>query len=88
MNKVIVAIVLALTVAGCSSTSRSDRTVGGALIGAGSGAIIGGAIDGGRGAAVGALIGGASGAVIGHQTAPKACWYRDDRGRRYRDVCP
>ncbi len=88
MIKVILPIVLALGLAGCSSTSQSDRTVGGALIGAGAGALVGGAIDGGRGAAVGALIGGASGAVVGHQTAPKKCWYRDEYGRRYRDVCP
>ena len=88
MNKFIIPVVLALGLAGCSSTSQSDRTVGGALLGAGAGALVGGAIDGGRGALVGAAIGGVGGAVVGHQTAPKACWYRDDRGRRYRDVCP
>lgn len=88
MNKVFLAIALTLSLAACSSHSQSDRTVGGALIGAGTGALVGGAIDGGRGAAVGALIGGAGGAVIGHQTAPKSCVYRDERGRRYRDVCP
>ena len=88
MQKIFITLVLTLGLAACSSTSQSDRTVGGALIGAGTGALVGGAIDGGRGALVGAAIGGVGGAVIGHETAPKKCWYRDENGRRYRDVCP
>ena len=88
MNRILISVALVLGLAACSSTSQSDRTVGGALLGAGTGALVGGAIDGGRGALIGAAIGGVGGAVVGHETAPKRCVYRDERGRRYRDDCP
>lgn len=88
MKRILVCIALTVGLAACSSTSQSDRTVGGALLGAGTGALVGGAIDGGRGALIGAAVGGVGGAVVGHETAPKSCVYRDERGRRYRDVCP
>jgi hypothetical protein len=55
-----------------------QRTIGGGLIGAGSGAAIGAAAAGGHGAALGAAVGGAVGAVSGlslrhrrHGTATK-----------------
>jgi hypothetical protein len=48
-----------------------QRAVGGALLGAGTGAAIGGLAGGGRGAATGALIGGAVGAVGGVATTPQ-----------------
>ena len=47
-----------------------QRAVGGALIGAGTGAAIGGIAGGGHGAAVGALAGGAVGAATGAVTTP------------------
>lgn len=58
--------VLALAVAGCTTTERRAGT--GALIGGGAGAIIGGIAGGGTGAAVGAAIGAGTGAVIGAAT--------------------
>src|SRR5579875_2635406 len=48
----------------------NQRALGGAAIGAGTGAAIGGIAGGGRGAAIGALVGGAAGAVGGAATTP------------------
>ena len=50
-------------------TSNFDRTISGAVIGAGTGAAVG-ALAGGGGAAAGALIGGAAGAAGGWFTDP------------------
>jgi len=47
-----------------------QRTIGGGLIGAGSGAAIGAAVAGGHGAALGAAVGGAVGAIGGLITTP------------------
>jgi osmotically inducible lipoprotein OsmB len=55
------ALAAAIAVSGCSTTT--ERTVGGAAIGAGTGAAIG-AVTGGSPAA-GAVIGGAAGAIGG-----------------------
>jgi len=89
MKKFLVLAVAALALAGCNTNSQTDRTLGGAAIGAGTGALIGAATGGGgRAVATGALIGGAAGAVIGNATTPKRCWARDDYGRRYRVACP
>ncbi|QRG07857.1 bacteriocin [Xanthobacter dioxanivorans] len=80
---------MALTLGGCSEYSRQDRAVGGAAIGAGTGALIGAAATGtGTGALVGGLIGAGAGAVIGAETTPRACWARDGYGNRYRVQCP
>lgn len=54
---------------GMSGCSKGERTVGGALIGAGTGAAIGGAAGGGKGAAIGAGVGAVTGAIIGRTTA-------------------
>jgi len=53
-----------------------QRTIGGGLIGAGSGAAIGAAAAGGHGAALGAAVGGAVGAVSGLITTPPPPRYR------------
>jgi hypothetical protein len=53
-----------------------QRTIGGGLIGAGSGAAIGAAAAGGHGAALGAAVGGAVGAVGGLVTTPPPPPYR------------
>jgi uncharacterized protein YcfJ len=89
MLKIIAPIAVALTLAACSTTSQTDRTLGGAAIGAGTGALIGAATGGGTGAVLtGAAIGGMGGAVVGAATTPKACIYHDEYGRRYRAACP
>jgi len=67
MVKVIAFSLLALSIAGCTTTEKRAGT--GALIGGGTGAIIGGIAGGGTGAAVGAAIGAGTGAVIGAATA-------------------
>lgn len=54
---------LALGLAGCSGMSKQDRNT---AIGAGAGAVIGGALTGGS--AVGTVGGAAVGGVIGNQT--------------------
>jgi uncharacterized protein YcfJ len=89
MKKFLVLAVAAVALAGCNSDSRSDRTLGGAAIGAGTGALIGAATGGGANAALtGAAIGGVAGAVVGNATTPRRCWARDGYGRRYRVACP
>jgi hypothetical protein len=83
MKKIIIPVLVALSLAACSSTER------GATVGAAGGAIIGGAATGNlRGAAVGAAVGGVSGAVIGSVAdQPGQCYYRDRNGNRYIDRC-
>jgi hypothetical protein len=83
---IVPAIALALTA--CNTNSATDRTVGGAAIGAAGGAAIGGIAGGWQGAGIGALAGGAAGALIGRATTPNACLYRDVYGRTYQAACP
>ena len=63
-----------LTLGGCSTMDKLNRTEKGAIIGTGSGALIGGAVGGGTGAILGGVGGGVVGGVIGHET--------DDNRRR------
>ena len=58
--------VLAMTLAGCASMSRTQQ---GGAIGAAAGGVLGGIIDDNtaRGAIIGAVIGGTAGAVIGRE---------------------
>ncbi len=89
MKKFLVLAVAAVALAGCNTNSQTDRTLGGAALGAGAGALIGAATGGGgRAVATGALIGAGTGAVVGAATTPRNCWARDDYGRRYRIACP
>lgn len=80
------ALLLALTA--CNTNSQSQRTVGGAAIGAGAGAAIGGIAGGWQGAGIGALAGGAAGALIGRATTPNNCIFRDVNGREFTAPCP
>jgi len=62
---------LILAISACTNPyDPGQRALGGAAIGAGTGAAIGALAGGGRGAATGALIGGAVGAVGGVATTP------------------
>jgi hypothetical protein len=62
---------LAAMLASCSNPyDPTQRAVGGALIGAGTGAAIGAVAGGGTGAAIGAGVGGAVGAATGILTTP------------------
>lgn len=65
-TRVAVLTALAISVAGCGY-SQGDRALSGGLLGAGGGAIIGGAAFGNP--AAGALIGGAAGALGGAATS-------------------
>ncbi len=86
--RAIVVIGLMALLAGCNTSSQSQRTVGGAAIGAGGGALVGAAVGGGRGAAVGAMAGGVAGALIGRATTPNDCIFQDRNGRRFTGPCP
>lgn len=88
MIRPVVFLGLALALAGCNPDSQSQRTLGGAAIGAGGGALIGAAAGGGRGAAIGAVAGGLTGAVIGHATTPNNCIFVDRDGRQFTARCP
>ena len=82
------AAAIAMLATGAISDARAegDPVLGGAIIGAGTGAIIGGAATrSAGGAAAGAIIGGATGAAIGSSAARPArvrVCYEDDWGRR------
>ena len=67
----VVAVGLIFGLSACANPyDPVQRTIGGGLIGAGSGAAIGAAAAGGHGAALGAAVGGAVGAVGGLLTTP------------------
>jgi len=85
MYKIIAISAVALSLGACTTTEQ--RTAGGALIGGGTGAIIGGIAGGGTGAAIGAGVGAATGAVIGNATSPGDCYTRDRYGRTYAVRC-
>ena len=81
--------VIALSLGACSEYSRTDRAIGGGLLGAGAGAIVGGVAAGSAGGALaGGAIGGVAGAIIGAETTPRACRARDYYGRVVRVPCP
>jgi hypothetical protein len=72
-----VVVGLVLSLSACTNPyDPVQRTIGGGLIGAGSGAAIGAAAGGGHGAALGAAVGGAVGAVGGLITTPPPPRYR------------
>lgn len=82
MNK---KIALSLTLlAGLGLSACTDpydpgqRALGGAAIGAGTGALIGGVAGGGRGAGIGALVGGGVGALGGAATTPNRPQYVEE----------
>ena len=65
------ALAMVVSLGACTNPyDPGQRALGGAAIGAGTGAAIGALASGGRGAATGALIGGAIGAVGGAVTTP------------------
>jgi len=73
----VVAVGLVFGLSACTNPyDPVQRTIGGGLIGAGSGAAIGAAAAGGHGAALGAAVGGAVGAVGGLITTPPPPRYR------------
>lgn len=78
MKKILALAVVGLALGACNSPG--ERAVGGGLIGAGAGALLGGAVAGSRGVAAGAIIGGLSGAVIGAGTTPERRSSRCPRG--------
>ncbi len=88
MRKILCVAVTALTLAGCGS-ARQDRVLGGALIGGGTGAVIGGLAGRSAGAAVvGGVIGAGVGAIIADATYPGHCYYRTRSGHRRYVRCP
>jgi hypothetical protein len=88
MRKIAVVTLVALTLAGCQ-TARQDRVLGGALIGGGTGALIGGLAGRSGGAALaGGVIGAAAGAIIADATHPGRCYYRTRSGHRRYVRCP
>lgn len=85
MKCLVIVGLLALSLAACNPNDRTDRTVGGAAIGAGAGALVGGLVTGRPGGALaGAAIGGVGGAIVGNATAPN-CRSYVYQGRTYRD---
>src|ERR1700720_3831866 len=79
----VVAIGLVLGLSACTNPyDPVQRTIGGGLIGAGSGAAIGAAAAGGHGAALGAAVGGAVGALTGLITTPPPPAYHGSYNHR------
>lgn len=85
MRRTLVLIAVALALGGCAGSSRvDDRVAGGALIGGGTGALIGGLAGQTAGAALaGGVIGAAAGAIIADATRPGWCYYRRHHRRHY-----
>ncbi|MDQ0323990.1 putative membrane protein [Pararhizobium capsulatum DSM 1112] len=83
MKKLIIAVGMIGILSSCTQTER------GTAIGAGSGAIIGGAVSNSwEGAAIGAVAGGVVGALVGHSQEHRGyCIYRDRYGRRFEAPC-
>ena len=83
MKKIVTAAALVGMLASCTATER------GTAIGAGTGAVIGGAVTNSwGGAAVGAVGGGLVGAAIGQSQERRGyCIYRDRYGRNYEARC-
>ena len=88
VGAVLVALASGLTA--CTNPyDPGQRALGGAAIGAGSGAAIGAIDSGGRGAAIGALAGGVLGALVGAATTPQqgydqaAAYYENGYDPRY-----
>jgi osmotically inducible lipoprotein OsmB len=75
MKRILLAIACAGTLSACGPTD--NRTMNGALLGGGAGALIGGvASNSVGGALVGGAVGAAGGAVIAHATRPHPhCYY-------------
>ena len=73
-----------ILMSGCASTGTTTTTDG-ALIGAGTGALIGQAIGGNTGATlIGAAVGGLAGGAIGNNEEKKnRRYYKDSRGQTY-----
>jgi hypothetical protein len=67
----VLAVTFALGLGACTNPyDPGQRALGGAAIGAGSGAALGAIAGGGQGAAIGALVGGGVGAATGAATTP------------------
>ena len=75
--RIFFALLLCLSINACSTWDKLDKTERGAVIGTGSGAVLGGAVGGGTGALIGGAAGGVTGGVIGHEVEKE-----DDRRRR------
>jgi osmotically inducible lipoprotein OsmB len=72
MRMIAVAVSCVGVLAGCNAYDPRDRAVAGGLIGAGTGAVVGGLATGRPGGAVaGGIIGAAGGAIIGAATTPR-----------------
>ena len=71
MSKNLIALSFAAVLASACGDTWGQRAVTGGAIGAGSGALIGGAS--GVGVLPGALVGGAVGAGVGAATTPRSC---------------
>jgi osmotically inducible lipoprotein OsmB len=77
MKMLVIGVALAGALAGCNAYNPRDRAVAGGLIGAGTGAVVGGLATGRPGGAVaGGIIGAAGGAIIGAATTPRRPYYR------------
>lgn len=64
---ILLTLILAVAISGCSTWEKLDRTEKGAVIGAGTGAAIGGAAGDGTGALVGGAAGAVGGGLIGRE---------------------
>jgi osmotically inducible lipoprotein OsmB len=91
MKNIAIIGLLALGLSACQSDTRTERAVGGGLVGAGAGAVIGGVASGtAEGALVGAALGGAGGAILGAATTPerrRLCRGTDRYGNPIRYRC-
>lgn len=67
LNGFILSVLIIASISACSTWDRMDRTEKGAVIGGGTGAVIGGAGGGGTGALLGGAAGAVGGGLIGRE---------------------
>lgn len=90
MKKLAAVVALALVLSGCANSRRDYNTVGGAVIGGGTGAVVGGIATRSVGGAVaGGVIGAVAGGMIGAITTHDGrCYVQTHSGRLRRVRCP
>lgn len=84
ISAIVLALSLSTAVVGCTTTEK------GAVIGAGTGALVGQALGGNtESTLIGAAVGGVAGALIGESMKkPGYCIYKNKYGKTYEAPCP
>lgn len=64
-------LLLVISLTFLSACTTNEKTIGGTLVGAAGGAVLGSMIGGGSGRVVGAVVGAGAGAFLGHEVGKR-----------------